>query len=789
MVNSTLNRKMWRDLWLLKAQTLTTAILIICGVSLLVSEWSAYRSLQQARDSYYKDYDFADLFADFKSASMEPIHQITKIPGVQSVVPRVSIEGLVNIVGKSEPAVGRFISVPSGLQPKLNRLHLRRGRLPTDSTEIEIVVHEGFAAANALNPGDQFGIIVQGQSEQVRITGIGLSPEFVYALSPNAPLPDDLHFGVFWLTERTLQRLLKMPGGYNSVIATIDLSAKRQDIIGTIDRILKPYGSLGAYARDRQISNMFVEDEISQQNVSSIFIPAIFLAIAAFLINIITSRLISLHRLQIAALKAMGYTRTEVFFHYLKLICIMTLIGTIPGIGVGALIGRWMSSTYESYFRFPELRFSISASASLIGLAAGILPGLIGSLASIRSVFKMAPAEAMRPMAPPAFHATLAENMKLPKILNPMGLIAFRNLFQRPIRLGFVILSLSAAVAMVVAAGSWSDMIEFLSKTQFQRLQKEDISISFIRPRPTSLLQELSRMPGVVSVEAFRNVPIRIRYLNHKRELQLTGWPENNEIRKLLDRKLQPIDLPPSGILLSRFFEKNWGMKRGDLIQLELLEEQNQVLDVPVAGFTDELIGLSANMKIQELWKLMDEEPGYNFAALKVDQNKLSELYIRLKVSSEISAVNLKNSLYKGFNESFGKVIRTATLVLMIASLLIASGIIYNSVRVSFSERSWELASLRVLGFERNEVTSILLIEVGIQVLLSLIPGCLLGLGLTHLSMRLIHTETFAFPVVVEAATYARGLLAVLLAFVVSSAVVYVMSGRLNPAEALKARE
>lgn len=789
MVKQALNKKMWRDLWLLKTQTLTTAILITCGVSLLVSEWSAYRSLQYARDSYYRDYNFADLFADFKRASLEPLRQIAKVPGVRQVVPRLSIEGLVNIPGKSDPAVGRFISVPSGSQPPLNRLHLRKGRFPMDATEVEVVVHEGFAVANGLKPGDRFGIIVQGQSEIVRIVGIGLSPEYVYALSPSAPLPDDLHFGIFWLTEKTLQRLLKMISGYNSLVAKIDPSASKNEVTAAIDRILKPYGSLGAYGRDRQISNMFVEDEISQQRVSSIFIPAIFLAIAGFLINIIASRLISLHRPQIASLKALGYTRAEISVHYLKLVFIMTLIGTLPGLGVGAWLGSWMSSTYESYFRFPVLHFTISLAATFIGLIAGILPGLLGAAASVRSVFKMAAAEAMRPLSPPAFHTRLIENLKLQRLLRPTGRMVIRNLIQRPLRFGMVILSLSLALAIVIAAGSWADMVDFLLKTQFQRIQREDISVSLIRPRSASVLQELSRMPGVISVEGFRTIAVRMRYLNHKRELQLTGWPESYKMRELLDQNLKPIHLTPSGILLSRFFEKSWQVKRGDLIQLEPLEGTNKTFHVTVAGFTDELIGIGLNMRISEIWKLMGEEPGYNVVVMKADPRKLNELYVGLKGSPEVGAVNLKNALYQGFNTSFGQVIRTTTLVLMTASVLIALGIIYNSVRVSFSERSWELASLRVLGFERSEVTWVLLLEVSTQVVLSLIPGCYLGLWLTHLSMRLIHTESFAFPVVIEAATYARALLAVLLAFVASCFVVYRMTGRLNPAEALKARE
>lgn len=780
---------MWRDFWRLKAQTLTTAILIICGVALLVSQWSAYRSLQTARDNYYRDYAFADLFADFKRAPSETLKSILKIPGVQTVVPRISTDGLVSIPEKAEPALGRFISVPSGAQPPLNLLHLRLGRLPVDSSEAEVVVHEGFALANRLRPGDKIGIVVHGQSERARIVGIGISPEFVYALSPSAPLPDDHRFGVFWMTERTLQRLMHLNGGFNSLVARVESLASMNKIKAAVDEVLKPYGSLGAYGRDRQISNIFVEDEISQQRSSVVVVPTIFLAVAAFLINIIASRLIALHRSQIAALKALGYTRWEVSAHYLKLIMLMSLVGTLPGLAVGGLLGQWMSSNYEAYFRFPELHFSISPASALIGLVAGILPGLIGATAGILSAFRMAPAEAMRPLIPPPFQATLIEKLNLQRLLSPVGRMVFRNLLQRPLRLILVTLSLSAALAIVVSAGSWADMIDFLLKTQFQRLQREDISVSLLRPRPLSAVQELSRLPGVISVEAYRSVPVRISYLNHKRELQVTGWPDKSEMRELLDRELKPIQIAPSGIMLSRFFEKNWEMKPGDKIRIEPLEGEGQTLTVEVVGFTDELIGISANMKIQELWKIMGEEPVYNVMAIKADPLRITELYISLQNSPEVGAVNLKEALYKGFSDTFGQMIRTTTNVLMIASLLIAFGIIYNSARVSFSERAWELASLRVLGFKRSEVSRVLLLEIGVQVALSLLPGCLLGLGLTHLSMNLIHTETFAFPVIVENQTYARGLLAILLGFAASVTVVYRMTGKLNPAEALKARE
>ncbi len=789
MVTPTLRKKLWRDLWSLRTQILTTAILIICGVSLLVATWSAYRSLQKARETYYAEYAFADVFADFKNASSATISRLHGLAGVEKVFARVSIEGVISVNERAEPAVGRFISVPPGEQPPLNRLHLRRGRLPVIGSEVETVIHEGFAQAHGLLPGDSVTVIIQGHSQILRIVGIGLSPEYVYALSPGIPLPDDLHFGVFWLTQKDLQRLARLGDGFNSVVFKVAPNTSLPEIIAEIDTVVDSKGSLGAYARDRQISDMFVQDEIAEQRVSAIFIPVIFLGIATFLINIIAGRLVALQRAQIATLKAVGYTQLQISVHYLQLIFVMTLIGTIPGLALGSWLGRWMSITYSHYFHFPELNFYISLPAATLGAVAGILPGLLGAATSIHWVFRLTPAEAMRPQPPPAFHATLFDRFQLKKKLRARERMVFRNLLQRPGRLTMSLLSLASALGIVITASSWADMFDFLLITQFQRIQREDLSIRLLKPRPTSVLQEIASMPGVLALEGYRVVPIRLRYLNHKRELTLTGWPKKFALRQLLDRDLRPIQVPEQGLLLSKFFQTNWGMKVGDFVQIQPLEGSQKLYALSVSGFSEDLIGLQAVMRIEELWTILNEQPGYNQIVTQVDPLYLRDLYIDLRVQPQIVALNLKQSLYQGFRDSFGQVIQNSTKILVVAALLIAFGIIYNSVRVSFSERAWELASLRVLGFSRVNISFILLVEVGIQVLVSLFPGCLLGWGLTYLTLQMIHTESFSFPLVIEFATYGKGIFAVLLAFAFSSWVVWKMVGRLNPVEALKSRE
>lgn len=784
-----LDRKMGRDLKQLATQTVTVAILVACGVSLMISAWSAYRSLTNARDTYYSEYRFGDFFAEFKHAPNDIASKIRKIIGINTLETRIIIDGIVDIPKQIEPAVGRFISIPTGVGAQLNKIYLRTGRLPVDAETTEVLVHEGFALANNLRVGDRISVLIQGRQESLQIAGVGLSPEFVYALSPSAPLPDDRHFGVFWVPFRGLERLAGMPNGFNSVTGILEPDATFESVKADLDQILKPYGNRGAYNRKNQSSNMFVEDEIAEQKVFAYFLPSIFLGIAAFLIHIISSRLITIHRPQIATLKAIGYTNHEVSIHYLKLVTVMMLFGAIPGVGVGALLGRLMAKAYQGFFRFPSLDFSVSGEAAFLGIVAGVVPGMFGATAAIRTAFRLAPAEAMRPPAPPVFRATRLENWGSLQRFGVAGKMVFRNLLRRPGRLLATIIGISFALAIVVSSGFWMDTLDYMITTQFQRIQREDMSVSLLNPVSRGGIREIEDLPGVQKAEGYRSVPVRIHYLNFKKETLLTGWPENAELRKRIDRDLKEIELPSYGLSLSRYFERNWGVRAGDWVEIETLEGELKKTTLRVAGFADDFVGVSLNMRIEDLWRTLDEEPSYNFVTIKSDPRSLSSLYVKLKELPIAVGVAMKNSVYRGFQQTMAELIRTSTSILMAFALAISVAVTYNSVRVNFSERAWEMATLRVIGFKRSYVFGLLLSEVALQVGLSILPGCFLGLGLAHLSLRLVRTEAFTFPVVIETSTYAVAIVVALIAFTLSATVVYKLTGNLSLADALKARE
>lgn len=784
-----LTKKLFRDLWNLKIQTLTISIIVTGGLALLISSWSSYESLQNSRQNFYDRYIFADLFAEMKRAPQGIEKKLQNIPGISLVEGRIVIDGLASIQGQDEPAVMRLVSLPASGNSILNKLFLRQGRLPVESAEVsEVVLHEAFAKAHGILPGQFVQVLVEGKHQKLQVVGIGTSPEYIYAISSISVLPDDVHFGLMWVPYKTLSRLSERQDSINSISAVLESNANPQAVIKELDRKLAPYGTLGTYQRKDQLSHRFLEDEMKQQKGTAIVTPVIFLSVAAFLVHIIFSRLISLNRPQIATLKALGMSDKEVSMHFFTLVFCMILLGIIPGILFGVYVGKLFAHIYLEFYHFPNLNYTISARAVIAGVFAGLLPAMMGAWQSISRVFKLTPATAMRPPTPPAFQQNLLDKI-IPSGTSPLNKIILRNLFHRPDRLLMITMGMATSLGILITAMSWGGMVSEFMSTQFQRVQRENIEITFLHPVDLNSLQTLRHKKGVLAVEGYRSVPIRIHHLHLKKEIPLTGIPEKPLLRQSIDTNLRPVPLPEYGILLGRFFSERWKIRKGDTVDIEVLDGRQQKFSIVVSGISDEFFGLSATMKIGDLLALLDEAPGVNRVLLTADPAELTHLYVELKNIPEIGSIVFKNFMYRGFQSTMGNIISVATIILISFALAIGIGVIYNSIRVNFAERSWEMATLEVMGMKKNDVFTIIFLEVSLQVLCSLVPGCFIGHWMTVISFSDIHTETFAMPIIIRLETYAKGIMIVILTLLFCSLLMYRMIGRLNLVDALKARD
>lgn len=784
-----LNRKLARDLWHLRGQMLAIALVVACGVAVFVSTRAAYQSLQVSRDTYYAAYRFADVFVHLKRAPDALAARLARVPGVAAVQPRIVFDVTLDVPGLAEPATGRLQSIPERRVPILNDLHLRCGRWVEPGRRDEVIVSEAFAQANRLGLGDTLGAILNGRWQRLRIVGIALSPEYVYEIRGSDIFPDNRRFGVLWMSRDAMGPAFDMDGAFNDVAASLAPGANEAEVIAQFDRLLDRYGGLRAVGRDQWISHRFLSDEIAQNQVFGTVLPAIFLGVAAFLLNIVLSRLVATQRDQIAVLKAFGYGNGTVALHYLGFALVAVAIGSAAGTGLGIWLGRLVNRMYVDFYRFPVLRFE--AGPSVVGPAILIAGGaaLFGAWTATRRALALPPAEAMRPEPPPNFHAGPLERAHLRALLPPPARMILRNVLRRPARALAAVVGMAFAVAILIVGRYFVDAIEYLAEVQFRLVQRDDVTLGFQEALPEAVRFELGHLLGVRRAESFRTVAAELGFEHRSRRVGLTGLDRDSELHRLIGADLRPVAVPADGVLLTRTLAEVLGVRVGDLLTVDVLEGSRPRRAVRVAGTVDELIGFNAYMDRRALHRLMREEGGVSGAFLTVDPALASRLYGELKRMPAVAGVSIREVALRSFEDTVARSMGIFVTVLVGFACVVAVAIVYNAARIALSERGRELASLRVLGFTRREVAVLLLGEQALLTVLAVPAGYVIGYQMCMALARQYQWELFRMPTVIRFETYAFALLVLVAAAVGSAWLVRRRLDRLDLVEVLKTRE
>ena len=616
---SALNRKLLRDLAAMKGQAFAIAMVVAAGVSVYVMYLSNFASLQSTRAAYYSQQRFADVFASLKRAPERVASEIANLPNVSAIETRVVANVTLDLEQLEEPASGRLISIPVDRRPRVNDLFLRRGRWIEPGRRDEVLASEGFAVAHGLNPGDHVPAVINGRLRRLRIVGIALSPEFIYSIRPGELVPDDKRFGIFWMDRQALGAAFDMEGGFNDVVLRLAPGTPPDETIARLDRILEPYGGLGAIPRALQLSHWTVENELAQLQSFGFMLPLVFLLVAAFILNVALTRALALQRPQIAALKALGYSNVAIGWHYLKWALVIGALGVAIGIAAGAWLGHLIIGLYNQFFRFPQLLFSVPVSvvtgATVLTLAAA--GG--GAFSAVRRAVRVPPAEAMRPEAPARYRRSMLETPWVARRLGAAGRMVLRNVTRHPLRASASIAGIGFAVAILMIGLVFSDAMDRLIETQFWIAERQDVTISFVEPRADAARLSLARLSGVIAVEPQRSVAVRVRAGHRERYVSLTGVPPNPRFKRIVDRDGRTLPMPASGVVLSKMLGDVLGVTPGDQVRLEVLEGARPVRDMPVAGFVDDTMGLAMYLNLDDVHRLMREGDVASGALLLID--------------------------------------------------------------------------------------------------------------------------------------------------------------------------
>ncbi|HEX8363598.1 MAG TPA: FtsX-like permease family protein [Longimicrobium sp.] len=744
-----LNRKLLRDLWRLRGQVLSIALVVAAGVATVVTFRSTFDSLEASRDLYYRESRFADVFAGAKRAPEPVARRLAELPGVSAVDTRVVATVALDVPGVEETATGRLVSIPAG-GGALNRLHLRGGRLPSPGRAGEALVSEQFARANRLAPGDSVGAVIEGRWERLAIVGIALSPEYVYEAQPGFFYTDNRRFGVLWMNREALAAASGMRGAFNDVALDLAPGAREAEVLAGVDRVLAPFGGVGAYGRADQLSNHVIEDEIRQNRVTGTVLPALFLAVAAFLLNVVLGRMVSTEREEIAVLKAFGYSNLRIGRHYLRLALAAVAIASVLGVAAGVWLGSGMIGLYAEHMRSPVLRYRASWGLVAGAVAASAFAAALGALGAVRRAVRLPPAEAMRPEAPGRFARAHVEALFPAGLLSTSGRIVVRNLTRRPLRTAGSVLMVALAVSILVVSRFFQDAVRFAADVQFRGAQRQELTVAFNAPRGGGAALDLARIPGVTRVEPFRSVPVRLRAGGRWRQVALQGVVHDAQLQRVVDARRRPYAIPPAGALLSTQLASTLGVAPGDTVTAEVLEGERRELRVVVAGTADEMFGINAYMELDALNRLLREPPTISGAHLDVEDGGAAAVHARLKRTPLVAGVSSPASMLASFESHVAANMNTTMAIVSLFAGVIALGVVYNGARVALSERGRELASLRVLGFTGREIAVILLGEQAVITVAGLLPGFALGVGYCALLLRVINGELYRLPLFVS---------------------------------------
>jgi putative ABC transport system permease protein len=771
------------------AQALAIALVLACGAATFVLASGAYRSLDETRRAYYERYRFADVFAAVLRAPKSLEGQILAIPGVAAAETRISRLALLDLEAIEEPATGMVVSLPDFAPQRLNLLHLREGRLPEPERVDEVTVNEAFATANRLRPGASIKALINGKKRDLRIVGIALSPEFVYAVGPGDLMPDDRRFAVLWMSEKAAEGLFDLDGAFNSVSLKLVPGSSEPEAVERLDRLLARYGGTGAYGRKDQFSHAFLAAELDQLDSMRRVIPPIFLLVSAFLINMTLTRLVALEREQIGLLKAIGYGRLPIAAHYVKFVLAIAGFGIALGFLAGAWMGYALTRLYADFYHFPFLIFrhdaDIYATAGLVSVAASV----IGALRAVAEVLKLAPAVAMQPPAPPSYRRFLSGRLRLPVALSQLTTMTLRHVGRRPLRAAFTSLGISLAVALLVTALLMYDSTELMIDIAFFRADRQQATVAFTDDKHPRALQAVERLPGVLRAEPYRTVAARLRNGHLARKMAVTGKAADMDLSRVLDTELRPVPLPEAGLLVDEHVAKVLSLKRGDLVEVELLEGRRGKRLVPVTDVISSYLGLVALMDLDALNRIAEDGPRLSGVHIAYDTLAQGALFAAIKATPAIGSIRLQRQGLARFRATIEESMTYMLTVFVVLAGIIAFGIVYNGARIQLSEHARELASLRVLGFTRAEVSRVLLAELAVLTLAALPVGCLIGYGFGWAMMYAFESDIVRIPFTVERATYAWSSLVVVAATAISAMLVRRRVDRLDLIAVLKTRD
>ena len=785
-----LRRELWANGWLL----LAILCIIVVGVACFVSMGSSYNNLTEAKARYYRQCRMADFSIELKKVPEADLRPVAELPGVAEIRPRIQFFSTVDLDAVSEPLNALVLSMPDRHERVLNDVVVQRGGYFTERRENEVIVNDAFAEANNLAPGDWVRLVLNNRSQELYIVGTAISSEFVYMLAPGTIVPDPEHFGVFFLKQSYAEDVFDFDGAANQVLGRLvpDAPWTTREILDRAEQLLGDFGVFTTIPLADQASNKYLSQEIGGLRSFAVFMPMIFLAVAALVLNVLLTRLAEQQRTVVGTLKALGYSDGQVFAHFLKFGLAVGLTGGLDGCALGYVLAELMTMMYQTIFEFPELRNRFYPGLMAAAVSISLACAVVGSLRGTRAVLRLKPAKAMRPKPPKRGGKILLERVTI--LWNRLS-VGWRMVFRSVVRSRLRSLAgiFAAAMGAAVLASGFM-MIEatyYLIDFQFRWLLKSDVDLTFSDERGRDALLEAANLPGVRLAEPVLNVACTFENGHFRHKGAVTGLQAGATLTVPRDTQARPIRVPLVGLAMSGKLAEMLHLEAGDMVTMHPTKGLRHPQQVPVVEISDSYMGTAVYTDIDYLSRLVGEEFALTGVQLQMetDPGERDAFNRQLKRLPGVRGVANRQSMVKSIEDTIILSMNVFIFVLVGFAGVIFFGSILNSSLVSLAERQREVATLRVLGYGPWQIGSLLFRESLVLTAAGTALGMPLGYLLTVAMSMSYDSELLRFPVVSSATTWVMTAVLAVLFTVLAYLFVQLAIHRMNWLEALQAKE
>lgn len=717
-------RKMLRDLKEQKGAYLACIVVIAIGLMVYTSMSMVMDNLLLSKDSFYINQNFAEGFIDVQGYPYSQISRLAEIDGIEQIQGRLIKD--VRVTGSSsEPSETgpdheeenvylRLVSVDTSQAIPLNKVLLAQG-IPLRDDSLNMWVDNKFFEANGLNLNDDLHIVIEGHEKSFRVTGMGQSPEFIYAMRSSSDLfPDPKTFGIGYVPLEVMQNLFAENTSVNNLIFTLEPGADFESVKALLEAELKPYGLKSIYPRKDQVSNLMLSQELASLEATAKSMPIIFLAVAAMILYIMLKRMIEQQRTQLGTLKAFGYTNKEILFHYLSYALITGFSGgVIGGLCGSALTGPFMS-LYREYFNMPGLQATFSPAYFLMGILLATVFSFVAGYQGCKKILALEPAEAMLPVAPPIGKKIFLEMITFFwQMLTVQGKMALRNMLRNKFRTVFLFIGMMFTFTLLALPWSFMEISNAMLFEQFEKIETYDVKIPLAAPlNQTAAERELADFPGVRQVEALAEIPITLKNTWHEKDVVLLGMKAGSSLYHILDSEGRDVQPPVNGILLSDRLAKELHAGQGTALTVEspFFKDSGQIKQVAVVGIITQSMGMNAYMEISALQNFVGQGDLATSLMISIREENIPELKAKYNNSKMINGLENRLSLLQKMKDLMASY--TGMIYSMfLFGIIIGLAIVYNTSIITLSERSRELASMMVLGMSPKEVLDVITFE------------------------------------------------------------------------------